>query len=241
MRISRLFLDEPLQTHLSNQTPAILEGDRAHYLRNVLRLKTGDEVDLFNGDGGEFRGVIQRVDKKTVEVMLKTYNSQNRVPTVQVHVGLCIIKRDAMDFAIQKLTEIGVAHIHPLVSERVSVSGKQYANRLSHWQSVAISACEQCGMNLLPTLHEPSTLDDWIHQAGKTRYCALPGGRKVAKVPLTDEAEVNLLVGPEGGFSDQEVVMMTSAGFEGIDLGARILRAETAAISLATLATYDVS
>ncbi len=238
MRISRLFLNQLLQPALTDGTPVLAEGDRGHYLRNVLRLKVGDEVDLFNGLGGEYRGIVVDAGKKGVQIELSAFNPKDRTPEVEISLGLCIIKRDAMDTAIQKVTELGVKSIYPLVSEYVSVSGKQYGSRQSHWQSVAISACEQCGMNRIPEIAEPQSLPDWLKQQDGRKLYGRPGGERFYQSDHPQASHLSLLVGPEGGFSTAEDGAIQASGFVGVDLGNRILRAETAAISLMTLATY---
>ena len=234
MRVSRLFLDTSLSEFLRSQSEVIVSDDRAHYLRNVLRLEAGHAVIVFDGNGGEYHGTIAAVDKRNVTIKLQSFIEENRVPESEISLGLCVIKRDAMDNSIQKATELGVADIFPLISERVSVSSKQYSNRQQHWRNVAISACEQCGMNRVPTIHEPVSFNQWVETAEGQKFCALPGGSQ----SQIDAAElpINLLVGPEGGFSANEIQLIQAAGFAGIDLGNRILRAETAVVSLMTLA-----
>lgn len=235
MRISRLHLDQPLEDHFRNEAPLTVAEDRAHYLRNVLRSKAGDQVDLFNGSGGEYRGEILEVSKKHVQIQLLEFNSDDRIPDREIHLGICIIKRDAMDTAIQKATELGVRHITPIISEHVSVPGKQYKTRQGHWLAIAISACEQCGMNIVPNISEPTPLQDFITARPGASYCGLPGGEKVSMDVTDATGPVNLLVGPEGGFSQAEIAQIQAHKFRALDLGKRILRAETAAISLMTL------
>lgn len=234
MRVSRLYLDTSLSEFWSSQSEVVVSDDRAHYLRNVLRLEAGHDVILFDGNGGEYLGTIASIDKRNVTIHLESFTDENRVPRSEISLGLCVIKRDAMDNAIQKATELGVANIFPLVSDRVSVSSKQYANRQQHWRNVAISACEQCGMNRVPKVHEPVSLNQWVKTVEGRKICALPGGSQ-SQMDGT-ERPTSLLVGPEGGFSDDEIQHIQASGFSGIDLGNRILRAETAVISLMTLA-----
>jgi 16S rRNA (uracil1498-N3)-methyltransferase len=235
MRISRLHIDQPLEDHFRNDAPLTVAEDRAHYLRNVLRLKADDHVDLFDGRGGEYRGKVLEVNKKQVRIKLIEFNNNNRTPEREIHLGLSIIKRDAMDTAIQKATELGVRQITPIISEHVSVPVKQYQSRLSHWLAVAISACEQCGMNVVPTVHSPTPLQGWVTTRSGVSYCGMPGGDKATMHSNSADAEINLLVGPEGGFSQEEASLIQNSHFRALDLGKRILRAETAAISLMTL------
>ena len=236
MRISRIFLAQPLSKHFSHQTPVIISDDQAHYMQNVLRLNVGNQVTLFDGNGGEYLGVISEQAKKSITVQLEEFNPEDRVANRHVRLGLCIIKRDAMDTAIQKATELGVSEIHPLISDRVSVPQKQYQNRQQHWQNVAISACEQCGMNRTPKVHSPLTLETWSQLEANQKFCALPGG-KTLQIQDSDQS-INLLVGPEGGLSPTEIDKVQTNGFTGIGLGERILRAETAVITLTSLVMH---
>jgi 16S rRNA (uracil1498-N3)-methyltransferase len=234
MRVSRIFLQAKLADHFNQQTSVPVATDRAHYIRNVLRLSAGDPVVCFDGHGGEYTGNIETLSKRGVSVNLGDFVSEDRVPNVALALGLCIIKRDAMDMAIQKATELGAQEIYPLISERVSVAKKQFTDRISHWQNIAISACEQCGMNRVPVICEPQSLEQWGNAATGTKVCGLPGGSLFTQ-ELVAGGKVSVLVGPEGGFSADEQALIGRLKFHGIDLGPRILRAETAAISLATL------
>lgn len=238
MRVSRFYLDAPLSEHFEQRASFEISGDRAHYILHVLRLKAGHDIIVFNGLGGEYSGRIVRVERKSLTITLDNFDPRDKVPSTQLTVGLCIIKKDAMDTAIQKLTELGVATIQPLISERVSVAKKQYEGRENHWHNIAVSACEQCGMNRLPAVKAPVPLNDWTNAQRGTRLGAIPNGAPFAKIPLPlsdKQAAISILIGPEGGFSPGELDAIESSGFVGVTLGERILRAETAAISLTTL------
>ena len=238
MRVSRIFLNANLSEHYKEQLKVSVASDRAHYIRNVLRGSVGDEIVVFDGTGGEYTGRLEEVSKKGVQLSLTEFVDVDRTPHVSINIGLCITKRDAMDMAIQKVTELGVREIHPLVSERVSVSKKQFNDRVDHWHNVAISACEQCGMNRVPLIREPTRLSDWCDSQTGTKLCGLPGNQRF-RPDMVEDKKLSLLVGPEGGFSQDEQDAIISSGFVGIDLGTRILRAETAAISLTTLVTQN--
>ncbi len=233
MRVSRLFIDASLSPSFDNQAEIAITDDRAHYIKNVLRLRQGDVLTLFNAEGGEYAAVIKAVEKKHLILNLTGFNPDNRTPGFEINLGLCVIKRDAMDFAIQKATELGVTNIYPLISERVTVSEKQLKSRINHWENIASSACEQCGMNILPNVHRPQGIESWCNQPAGSKLCALPGSESFGSSQTSES--VNLLVGPEGGFSEDEQHMITNNNFSGVDLGNRILRAETAVISLMSL------
>jgi len=235
VRISRFFLDQPLEPHTSIEITA----ERAHYIRNVLRLKSGNTLTLFNGKGGEYPATLTEVTKKSVHASLGAHNPINRNQPQAVTLGLGILKRDAMDLALQKAVELGVTFIQPLLTDRITVPLKQIKSRQDHWQAIAISSCEQCGMNIVPEVLAPRALSDWCqHQKGDRLIAdpdALLDRRPYIKPRDESRKPISILVGPEGGFTDSEVTLASAAGFIGINLGARILRAETAAISLLTL------
>lgn len=193
---------------------------------------------LFDGTGGEYTAEVAEVSKKRVDLMLQQHHALDKAPGVDLHLGLCIIKRDAMDTAIQKATELGVSHIHPLVSERVSVPAKQYKTRADHWLGVVRSACEQCGMNRVPEISEPMELSSWVNHQTGMKLCGIPGSEAFSWSGLPGQESFSILVGPEGGFAQAEVRAIQDAGFSGVNLGPRILRAETAVVTLLTLATH---
>lgn len=227
IRVSRFYTSQAL----APQTDITISDDRAHYIRNVLRLKEGDLLSVFNGSGGEYEGTISALNKKIVSVKLANHNPLNRTQRTNVTLGLCILKRDAMDLTLQKATELGVSTIQPILSERITVSQKQLQSRLSHWQAIVISGCEQCGLNIIPEIKAPQSLGEWCHAVEGSKLIADPNA-KASPLPIVDEQTVSILIGPEGGFSPEEISIANASGFAGVYLGERILRAETAAISL---------
>lgn len=235
MRISRFFVDQPLAT----RSAVDIIDERAHYIRNVLRLNTGDPLVLFNGEGGEYRAILSNVTKKTVTAQIGDFNPINRNQPQSVTLGLAILKRDAMDLALQKAVELGVTFIQPLVMERVTVSEKQFKTRQNHWRSIAISSCEQCGLNLIPEILEPKDVTCWCASQTGTCLIADPDA-ELGPIRTVDVDIVSVLIGPEGGFSDSEVEHAKRSGFKGVNLGQRILRAETAAISLLALVNQSL-
>lgn len=239
MRNSRFFTDQPLEPHATIE----IEAERAHYIRNVLRLRSGDPLTLFNGKGGEYPATLTDVNKKSVYASIGAHNPIDRNQPRDLTLGLGVLKRDAMDLALQKAGELGVTSIQPLMTDRITVSLKQIKSRQDHWQAIAISSCEQCGMNIVPEVLAPRELSDWCQQQEGNRFIADPEAliykepyKKSGLALLNASKEpISVLVGPEGGFTEAEVMLARSEGFTGINLGPRILRAETAAISLLTL------
>ncbi|MBT4159988.1 MAG: 16S rRNA (uracil(1498)-N(3))-methyltransferase [Gammaproteobacteria bacterium] len=205
-----------------------LPPDAVHHLIHVLRLAVGDEVIIFNGAGGEHHCRIESISKKTASLFPEQFSPVNRNSDLHIHLGLCILKKDAMDRALTKSVELGVTAITPLISEHSTVARKIIYDRISHWQQVVISACEQCGLNIPPHLHEPAQLSDWISQTESDLKLVATQFGESLPTERSSQNSVCLLVGPEGGFSDDETDSASNAGFISVKFGNRILRAETA-------------
>ncbi|MDE3737097.1 16S rRNA (uracil(1498)-N(3))-methyltransferase [Pseudomonas resinovorans] len=226
MRLSRFFIDAPLALGQHNLPEA-----QAHYIGRVLRLASGDPVQLFDGSGQEYLGELVEVGKKTVRVELRDAFTGMAESPLRVHLGQGLSRGERMDWAIQKATELGVAQISPIVSERceVRLKDERADKRLAHWRQVAISACEQCGRSVLPVIHSPVTLADWQRDVQADLKLVL---HPVAE-PLAGHARPSslaFLIGPEGGLSEAEVDAAKAAGFHAARLGPRVLRTETAPV-----------
>jgi 16S rRNA (uracil1498-N3)-methyltransferase len=229
--MSRRFFD-PQRFQASR--PAELGPHASHHIGKVLRMRPGDPLTLFNGEGGEWSATIEAVDKKAVTVLPDAFLDLDRAAPRPVTLGLPLIKGDRMDFAIQKAVEMGAAAIQVLESERTEVrlKGERESKKLDHWRQVAISACEQCGLNRPPVVDGVMPLKTFIDQAQGLRLIAHPGERPLDAVAVRDATTLSLLTGPEGGFSDDELAAARQAGFHGFALGERVLRAETAPVAL---------
>lgn len=226
MRLSRFFIDAPLSLGQHELPEA-----QAHYIGRVLRHAAGDAVQLFDGSGQEFRGELIEVGKKAVRVDLREALDGLRESPLRIHLGQGLSRGERMDWAIQKATELGATEITPIISERceVRLKDERADKRLAHWRQVAISACEQCGRSVLPTIHAPVTLDDWLAQVSAELKLVL---HPVA-TPLESHARPSslaFLIGPEGGLSDAEVEQAKARGFHAARLGPRVLRTETAPV-----------
>ena len=158
MSLPRFFVAAPLALGLHDLPEA-----QAHYLSRVLRLNVGAKVQLFDGSGQEYRGELTGVTKKTVQVSLQECLEGLPESSLPIHLGQGLSRGERMDWAIQKATELGVAEITPLFTERceVRLNDERAQKRLEHWQHIAISACEQCGRPKVPVIHPPQSLKDW--------------------------------------------------------------------------------
>uniref|UniRef100_A0A7C1XB54 Ribosomal RNA small subunit methyltransferase E n=1 Tax=Pseudomonas graminis TaxID=158627 RepID=A0A7C1XB54_9PSED len=232
MRLSRFFVDATLSVG-EHELPEA----QAHYISRVLRMSEGDAVQLFDGSGHEFRATLAEVGKKQVRVQVtESFAGQPESP-LQIHLGQGLSRGERMDWAIQKATELGVTQISPIISERceVRLKDERAEKRQAHWQQIAISACEQCGRSVVPVIHAPVTLADWLKQTEADLKLVL---HPVA-APLTSHEKpgsLAFLIGPEGGLNDAEVDQAQDAGFHAARLGPRVLRTETAPVVALSIA-----
>lgn len=227
MRIPRIFCDAPLN---SGDT-VTLEGSPANHVSRVLRLKTGDVLSLFNGEGGEFLATVKESDKRHTLVEVGVFNDSDIESPLAIHLLQGISKGDRMDYTVQKAVELGVISITPTITERtvVRLDAKREAKKQLHWQQVVISACEQCGRNRIPQVSETVNLEQALAGSNGTRLMLdHRSGETIATVPLDNK--ITLLIGPEGGLSEAEREQAKEAGFIGVRMGPRILRTETAAL-----------
>ena len=207
------------------------DGNFAHLVR-VLRLKDGDALNVFNGQGQEYAAVLTEVQKKSANIALRELVRDEPLPALNLHLGQVISKGERMDFTIQKATELGISTITPLVSERcdVRLKGERMDSKLEHWQKVAISACQQSGRVHVPNILPVQSLETWLAQRYEQIKLVLHPHQQQPLSAYTCPESLALLVGPEGGFSETEIQQALNAEFDGLRLGPRILRTETAAL-----------
>lgn len=229
MRIPRLYCPELTE---NNKTMPLPEKVHRHAIQ-VLRLKKGAELHLFNGQGLEYSAVLEEVAKRnsTVKLMNKL-NVENESP-VSITLLQGISRGERMDYALQKAVELGVNHIVPVITERCNVplSGDRADKRLAHWQGIITSACEQSGRSILPILSNVTQLEEAIKNCTVKCRLVLDPLADSGLTALTKQNEVALLIGPEGGLTEQEVQQAVDVGFQAITMGPRILRTETATVA----------
>ena len=211
-----------------------LPQDAAQHVGKALRLRAGDGLVVFDGRGGEYDAVIQRIDRDRVDVKTSAFRADDREAPFEVGLVQGLPEADKMDWILQKSVELGVAWIQPVVCERsvVRLSGDRAARRESHWQRVAIAACEQCGRNRVPEVKPTLAFRDWAAQPSQAqRWMLAPRAEaRLAECPAPT-GPVELLVGPEGGLSERELDIAATIGFSALSLGPRVLRAETAPLA----------
>jgi 16S rRNA (uracil1498-N3)-methyltransferase len=207
----------------------------AHHALRVLRLAVGDAVTLFNGSGGQFAATLIRADKRAAVVRVDHFDPIERESPLAMNLAQGIAATDAMDHAVRRAVELGAASIQPLLTVRSArlPAGERGEKRLAHWRQIVVAACEQCGRNRVPGVHDAQTLERWLGARATTvagLVLAPESGLALAAV-RTPHAAVDLLVGPEGGLAADEVAAARDAGMTPVRLGPRVLRTETAALT----------
>ena len=225
----RFFVDNPLTVGQE----VILSDSVYHHWTKVLRANIGDTATLFNGQGGEYTATLTDVNKKQATVQVSDFNPINRTNAYQVTLAQAMSKGERMDYTIQKACEMGVSRIQLIVSERSERLRYERDNKkLAHWQGVAVSACEQCGLNIVPQILAPISLDEFATQCQDDLKLVMALSSDThaytPKAPLPQS--ISILVGAEGGLSDNEIMTAHKQGFLSWTLGERILRTETAGV-----------
>jgi 16S rRNA (uracil1498-N3)-methyltransferase len=242
MRLTRAFVDAPLAADTDIGLPP---GPAAHLTR-VLRMRAGDAIILFNGRGGEFEARITAVARQAVRVRIGAHRAVERESPLQITLLQAVARGERMDLVIQKATELGVMQIVPVTCDRgvVQLDAHSGERRAAHWLAVAVSACEQCGRNRLPSIAPIVPMEAACSAATGLRLLLDPDAVISLATAAADAgpalstalaqgaaAEVSLLIGPEGGLSPPEQALAERSGFRPCRLGPRILRTETAALA----------
>ena len=277
----RFFYTQPNSLQVGSTLP--LTEDIFHHWCKVLRASMGEQALFFDGQGGEYTVTLTDITKKQALVTINDFNPINRALPFTVNIALVMSRGERMDYAIQKSTELGVSSIQLLTSQHgeVRLKADQAAKKLAHWQQVAVSACEQCGLNIVPNLLAPKAFSDWIDEpagvhtsanvtklilavppddSGLVTPCNQIEGNDIQQngiEPITPYtpypnplphitnqfrqcslAQFWLLIGAEGGFSEQEITQAIERGFMPWQIGERVLRTETApVVALSSLLT----
>ena len=212
----------------------ILIQNSSKHLVNVLRKKEGSLIELFDGKGSSCTAEIISSQKKRVKVKLVEELVFQDRKGIKISLGQSLIKTEPFSFSIQKATELGVASISPLYTERTVIKLKSNStkSRKARWQSIATHACQQCGENWLPDINEIQRLEDWAQAVKAKHKIVLYPNAETKLSSLTFDDSVAIAVGPEGDFTDSEINLLTEKDFLPVKLGERVLRADTAVISV---------
>ena len=236
--MTRVHVEEPLAAGRSY----LVGGTAANHVSRVLRLREGDELTLFDGRGGEYAARIASFSKDAVQVEVQEHRAVERESALDLTLVQGVSRGERMDIVMQKATELGVRRIVPVLTERtvVKLDDRQSERKVQHWRAIVISACEQCGRNRVPDVASPLGFHETLRalDADATRVLLSPAGTLRAR-DLARPSKVTLLVGPEGGLSDNEQYAAVAAGFQQVQLGPRILRTETAALAALAALQHD--
>ena len=238
MRIPRIYHPELLEY----QTQCQLSEDAANHVGRVLRMVEGEQLELFDGSNHIYPAIITESNKKSVKVNILGRELSDKESNLKIHLGQVISRGERMEFTIQKSVELGVNVITPLWSERcgVKLDGERMDKKIQQWQKIVIAACEQCGRNVVPEIRPLMKLQDWCAEDdGAIKLNLHPRAQHSIKtLPMIPKDGVRLLIGSEGGLSEQEIVQTQQKDFTEILLGKRVLRTETA--SLAAISALQI-
>ncbi len=242
MRNPRIYQDQ----HFTVGQVQPLSDDAFGHTVRVLRLKEGDLITLFNGfaekndeqDGYfEYQAKLCNVSKKRADIEILTKDHVDNESPLNIHLGQGISRGERMDFTLQKSVELGVNTITPIFTERcgVKLNGERLEKKREQWQKIVISACEQSGRCAVPVVEQAIYLDQWLEQESKALKLNLhpKAQHSIMGLPIENQ-RVRLLIGPEGGLSDDEIARANDADFKDVLLGPRVLRTETAALTAIT-------
>lgn len=236
MRIPRIYTSQKL---IANELIELAEAP-SHHLSKVLRMQVGRELVLFNGEGGEYTADIADINKKHVSVNIKEFSADNNQSPLQLELAIGVSRGERMDWVLQKATELGVTKITPLITERteVKLGGERADKKINHWQQTIISACEQCQRNLLPELCEPVLLQNWLSNCNANMKFVLHHRDNKGLPKREGTSSIALLIGPEGGLSDDEITQAIASNFSPLTLGPRVLRTETAPVAAISIVQH---
>lgn len=233
----RIFCQPPLAAG----TKVDLPHGAAHHVLRVLRLQVGSALTLFDGEGGEYRAELAQANARAVAVHVIEHRDIERESPLTVTLVQGLAAADRMDYAVQKAVELGAAAIVPVIAMRsvARLEGTRAARRVEHWRQIVIAACEQSGRNRLPRVDLPCALAPWLRAVSpaELRVLLVPDAQGSLADLARPAGAIELLVGPEGGFTAEEEAAARAVGFRPVGLGKRVLRTETA--GAATLAAMQ--
>jgi len=232
MRLTRVHVTEDLR---AGKRIAV-EGAAANHITRVLRLRAGEPLTLFNGNGAEYAATILELHRDAVVVEVGQEQAVSRESALPLTLAQGISRGERMDWILQKATELGGSRIVPLFTERsvVRLDAKQSERKLQHWRAIAIAACEQCGRNSVPEIAQPTGLFEFVGngvQPHVTRLLLSPVSDVSIDEVGVSATGVTVLIGPEGGLTENEQAVALRSGFTSVRMGPRVLRTETAAIA----------
>lgn len=236
MRRIRLYCD-PADFSLQSGFCGELDPRNTHYLKNVLRVRAEQALVLFDGEGHEYQAKVKTVGRRDIEIEIGNQISRDQSPESELNIqlGIGISKGERMDWVMQKATEMGVAGIHPLSTQRcdVKLDASRMEKKLGHWKSVLVSATEQSNRVCIPGLNSPVRFDEFAEAPADLKLLFDPNGIALTAVArdLPAPTSVAIAIGPEGGFCEEELAVAENSGFRICSMGPRVLRTETAPVA----------
>ncbi len=241
MRIPRIYTPQPL----GEKQNLILDDAASHHVSRVLRMQMGRELIVFNGEGGEYPAIITAISKRQVEIQTSQFSDTNRCSPLEIELAIGLSKGDKMDWVVQKACELGVSTITPLMCERseVRLSAERSDKKIAHWKQIIISACEQSQRNLLPKINEITPTSQFYARCDAELKLVLHHRASHSLSELAQSKQqactsIAILIGPEGGLSDDEIVAAQHSDFKALLIGPRVLRTETAPLAALSLLQY---
>jgi 16S rRNA (uracil1498-N3)-methyltransferase len=227
MRIHRIYY--PFDAQLNDEVS--VEGDRAHYIKNVLRLKQARKLRIFNGKGQEYLAEIIELNKKIVLLHLSEVIHFIAPSKLNITLVQSLSKGERMDYTVQKATELGINKIQPITSEfcEVKLTDQRLQKKLKHWQNIAISACEQSFRADIPEILAPISLTEYTASTHRGILLEPEESNTITDIAQLQWQQFNVVVGPEGGWSEKDLQQLKATGLTGMKFGQRVLRTETVA------------
>jgi 16S rRNA (uracil1498-N3)-methyltransferase len=234
MKTIRLYQNTPF----TEGKTAELNSDNSHHLNKVLRFPVGKNIIVFNGDGFDYKALVQDA-KKTTSLKIISKARNNSESTLDLTLAQGIAKGEKMDFLIQKAVELGVTRIIPMKLERcvVRLRDEKVQKKIDHWQKIANHACEQSGRSVIVSVSDPVSLEGLLEEKGHNGF-VLHHRAEIGLSQVQETSNATILIGPEGGLTEKEVSDSEFAGYQSVHIGKRVLRTETA--SLAAIANMQL-
>ena len=230
MRIPRIYTS----ANLTVGTDIDLDEGAARHLTSVLRMSAGQAIILFNGQGGEYSAQLTKAKKGRASASISGFIDSDKESPLNLHLAIGISRGERMDWIVQKATDLGVSQVTPVFTSRceVKLSAERLKKRLTHWQQVAISACEQSQRNTIPVINSPVNLGQWLESCTSDLKLVLHHRTEQRLAEMTNSSnQIALLIGPEGGLSDTEIEQALAASYQALAIGPRVLRTETAPLA----------
>ncbi|PCH56766.1 MAG: 16S rRNA (uracil(1498)-N(3))-methyltransferase [Legionellales bacterium] len=236
MRVIRVYQDTILATNNNFD----LDELSCHHLLKVLRIKSNQELVLFNGDGSAYPAIINNISKNNVNITIINKINKNNELNKHIHLAQALCKGNKMEYVIQKAVELGVSTITPIISEYsdIKLNAEKISKKLQHWQNIIVTACAQCGRNIIPIIHTPIHFNIFCNNQKNNSVKLILDPKAAQHIKNTgniNNTNVIALIGPEGGFSAAEITIAQQNNFASINIGPRVLRTETAGLAVVSM------